>query len=461
MTVARGGPGRWPLRVRVAAAFVLTAAFVLVGLAVFVQVRVAETLEERLRDTLEAESARLAAMAPDDRAAAVGTLGGETYAEVLDREGSVVARSPQVVGPLLDADDVAAEPEGGDATYVDAVVTVRDAEEAQPEEETALLLVSRDGEQVVVTGTSRDDTDEAVAEVRTQLLIGVPVALLAAGLLGYVVAGVGLRPIERMRARAATISARSAGERLPLPAADDELRRLAETLNAMLERLDDALQRERRFVAEASHELRTPLALMLTEIELALDRPRPPEELVAALRSTEEETRRLIDLAEDLLLLAAADVGRLRIDAERVDLVELARVVAARFAPSAGGRSITVIASLPTAVTGDRERLDQVVSNLVDNALRHGDGAVEIEVASGADPVTLTVVDHGGGFDEERPFDRFAGAHGSVGLGLAIVREIVRAHGGRVETGHDAGPDTGLDAGRTWVRVELPARASG
>ena len=153
------------------------------------------------------------------------------------------------------------------------------------ETETGALLVRRSDGQLIVVGTSRQDTEEAVAEVRSQLLVGGPIALAVAGLLGYVVAGTGLRPIERLRARAATISDRSAGERLPLPAAEDELRRLAVTLNAMLDRLDEGLQRQRRFVAEASHELRTPLALMLTEVELALSRPRSPEELVGALRS--------------------------------------------------------------------------------------------------------------------------------------------------------------------------------
>ena len=152
-------------------------------------------------------------------------------------------------------------------------------EQQDPERERFVLLVRPVDEGFLVVGTSREDADEALAALRNQLLIAGPLALAVAGGLGYLVAGAGLRPIERMRARAATISARTAGERLPVPAADDELRRLALTLNAMIERLDDGLQRERRFVAEASHDLRTPLALMLTEVELALAQPRTPEEL--------------------------------------------------------------------------------------------------------------------------------------------------------------------------------------
>lgn len=167
-----------------------------------------------------------------------------------------------------------------------------------PEQEKLVLLVRPVDEGFLVVGTSREDADEALTVLRNQLLIAGPLALVVAGGLGYLVAGAGLRPIERMRARAATISARTDGERLPVPAADDELRRLALTLNAMIARLEEGLQRERRFVAEASHDLRTPLALMLTEVEFALAQPRPPEELTRALHSIHDEVHRLIALAE-------------------------------------------------------------------------------------------------------------------------------------------------------------------
>lgn len=461
--MASGWASRWPLRARVAVAFLLTTALALVALGVFVQVRVADTLDERLRDSLEAEAERLAGMTPEQRQAAVASLTGETFAQVLTDDGEVVASSPQLTGPPLtagpaDRDDT--DEEVGEDGYVEADVSVLD-DEPDPDEgdatetEAALLLVRRAGDQLVVVGTSRDDTAEAAAEVRTQLLVGGPVALVVAGGLGYLVAGAGLRPIERMRARAATISDRSAGERLPVPEADDELRRLATTLNAMLDRLDEGLQRQRRFVAEASHELRTPLALMVTELELALARPRTPEELVAALRSTQEETRRLVALAEDLLLLAAADSGGLSISPRTVDLTGLAGEVVDRFRPAAeaGGRAIGVTGPEPSAVSGDPDRLDQVLSNLVDNALRHGAGPVEVSVMPTGGSVRLVVSDRGPGFGEQRPFDRFAGAGGSTGLGLAIVREIVLAHGGSVEISRTDG--------RTDVVVTLPAPTLG
>ena len=261
----------------------------------------------------------------------------------------------------------------------------------------------------------------------TSCLSGDLLALLIAGGLGYVVAGAGLRPIERMRSRAATISDRTAGERLPLPSADDELRRLAVTLNAMLERLDAGLQRERKFVAEASHELRTPLTLMLTEVELALAHPRPPEELTQALRSIDDEVRRLIALADDLLERAGAEEGGLPIEARSVDLVALAARVADRFRVAADDRAISVMATRPVEVQGDATRLDRALSNLIDNALRHGAGDIAIEVRASSGGALLTVIDEGAGFpaDMSQP--------GGTGLGLTIVREIVRAHGGTVD----------------------------
>ena len=133
------------------------------------------------------------------------------------------------------------------------------------------------------------------------LVVVVPVALLLASLLGYALATAALRPVEAMRVEAAAISGSEPARRLPLPSSHDEIRRLGETLNEMLDRLELALERERAFVADASHELRTPLAALKTELELALRRPRTPEELEHAVRSAAEETDRLVRLAEDLL----------------------------------------------------------------------------------------------------------------------------------------------------------------
>jgi signal transduction histidine kinase len=439
------------LRARVGVAFLLTTTLAMMTLGGFVQWRVQHTLEEGLRDQLATEMDRLVAVPPDQRAGAVERLAGEIHAQLLSDDGSVMASSPGIPGRMVDP---AATSDG----YADGHVRVVDDQDdagrsdhnspLDTEDELSIILVRTMGDQVLAISIGREDADDAVRAVRAQLLLSGPVALLLAGALGYLVAGLGLRPIERMRARAATISARSAGERLPVPAVA-ELRRLALTLNAMLQRLDEGLDRQRRFVADASHELRTPLALMLTEVELALASPRTHHELLEALHSTEQEVRRLISLSENLLLLAGADAGHLQLNPEEVDLAELTSDVVRRFGPiaDAASRSLSVGADHPVSLSADPEQLRRVVSNLIDNALRHGDGDVDVRVADGADAV-LEVSDAGAGFREQRPFERFAASHGSVGLGLAIVDEIVRAHGGAIEIARERD--------RTVVRVTLP-----
>lgn len=425
--MTRWGPARWPLRVRVALAFLASTLVALAGLGVFVHARMSEALDERLRDTVAIEADRIATLPIRDQQTAVRALGGDVHAQALTPDGEVIASSRLVAGSLLEtsADEVTAGYRDGSVNVFDDDAAARG--ERAPEVEPAVLLVRPTDEGYLVVATSREDAEEALAQLRDQLLVGGLLALAVAGLLGYAAAGVGLRPIERMRVRAASISDRSAGERLPLPAADDELHRLAVTLNAMLERLDQGLQRERRFVAEASHELRTPLALMLTEVELALARPRSPEELTAALRSVTDEVRRLIVLAEELLDRAAAG-DSLPIEAHPVDLRGLATRVADRFRATAGDRTIGVSAPGPVEVRGDATRLDRALSNLVDNALRHGAGDITIEIRRHGAGALLTVSDEGAGFPAE-DVSRPRGA----GLGLTIVREIARAHGGAVE----------------------------
>ncbi|HEX2503548.1 MAG TPA: ATP-binding protein, partial [Miltoncostaeaceae bacterium] len=238
---------------------------------------------------------------------------------------------------------------------------------------------------------------------------------------------------------AAEISGARSGERLPLPEARDELRRLGETLNGMLERIDAALERERAFVADAGHELRTPVAILKAEIELALAGDRSAPELRAALTSAREETERLTRLADDLLVLARIDDGRMPIHRERLEAEEVLQAVAARFAARAAeeGRSIEVAADPEAVVRADRLRIEQAVANLVDNALRHGAGPVVARARRANGAVELTVADGGAGVpaeEAETAFERFSrgsSADGQgAGLGLAIVQAIARAHGG-------------------------------
>jgi signal transduction histidine kinase len=266
------------------------------------------------------------------------------------------------------------------------------------------------------------------------------VALLLASLAGYALASAALRPVEAMRRRAAAISHEEPGQRLPVPRTSDEIGRLGETLNEMLDRLEAAFERERAFTADASHELRTPLAILKAELELALREGRSPEELRAALESAAEETDRLVQLAEDLLAIARLDDGRLALRPAPLDASELAAATAARFHARAeeGGRSVRASVDGDVSIEGDRERLEQALGNLVDNALRHGEGDVLVEAVESDGRVELHVRDSGPGFPPDfidRAFERFtrgdaARSRGGAGLGLAIVAAVAESHGG-------------------------------
>jgi len=266
------------------------------------------------------------------------------------------------------------------------------------------------------------------------------VALLLASLAGYAVSGRALRPVEAMRQRAAVISAAEPKQRLPLPAADDEIHRLGETLNQMLGRLETAIERERAFVDDASHELRTPLALHKTELELALRYARTPEELRSAISSAVVEVDRLIQLAEDLLVLARSEEGKLALDLRRLGVSELLRDVRERFAVrmDEAGRSLVFASSDGLTVEGDRLRIEQALTNLVENAIEHGGGEITVRASEADGGVAIHVEDRGPGFAPDfigRAFERFSRGDPSrggdgAGLGLAIVEAIARAHRG-------------------------------
>jgi signal transduction histidine kinase len=296
-------------------------------------------------------------------------------------------------------------------------------------------------------------------------VIGGPAAVILASLLGYALAAAGLRPVEAMRRRAQDVSLSRGGDRLPLPAADDEIRRLGETLNEMLDRLRRSFERERRFVADAGHELRTPVAVIKAELEGALRAgghdPQVREALVASL----EECDHLAQLAEDLLIVARTTEGDLPVRPERLELREQLERVARRFAERAGerGRTIAVDAGDGEYVYADEPRLRQALGNLVDNALRYGRGEIVLRCSRSGSGVRIEVSDQGDGFRPDfaqRAFERFARGdlartRDGTGLGLSIVRAIAEAHGGRAEVVPGAGATV-----RLWL-PDSPGTASG
>jgi two-component system OmpR family sensor kinase len=322
----------------------------------------------------------------------------------------------------------------------------------------ATPVQTRNGLTVAVVGALLDDRNEALHRLLVLLVIGGPIALLLASLAGYGVAAAALRPVESMRREAEEVSVSEPGRRLPVPPARDEIGRLGATLNEMLARLEAAFERERGFVSDASHELRTPLSILRTELELALRRGRTQEELRAALRSAAEETDRLTQLAEDLLVLARSDQGELELRTEEVAAGKLLERAGRRYERRAAGagRTIGVEPDGELRILVDPARIEQALTNLVENALRHGEGEVVLaaEVRNGA--VELHVRDQGGGFPDgflASAFERFtradpARSRGGAGLGLAIVAAIAAAHGGEAAARNR--PEGGADA---WIRL--------
>ncbi len=313
----------------------------------------------------------------------------------------------------------------------------------------AVPVTARGRERVIVVGTSTEARNDSLTDLAQLLALGGPIALLLASLAAYGVAAAALHPVEAMRSRAAEISAAEPDRRLPVPPTRDEVARLGNTLNEMLGRLGEALEHERSFVADASHELRTPLAILRTELELALARGRSPDELRAALSSAAEETDRLTQLSEDLLVIAQTERGELPLRVAGLDLTETLDGVGRRFARRVedGGRVIRVTAPSSLTLYGDRLRLDQAIGSMVDNALRYGSGPIDLEAATHNESVEIHVLDRGAGFPTEflgRAFERFSRASsshrdGGSGLGLAIVQTVARAHGGEAHAGNREG----------------------
>ncbi len=415
---------------------------VLTGIGGAVYLRFRADLDQQINQNLSTRAADVGALVAqaDSGLAEAGRSAlakrSESFAQIIDQRGRVLDATSQVGGqPLLSG---ALLRSARQRTVV--VETMVDGEPAR-----LLATPTRAQEQrlVVVVGTSLGDREEALRGLGTLLLLGGPIALLLALLAGYGLAAAALRPVDSMRRRASRISATEPGRRLPVPPADDEIRRLGTTLNDMLARLEHSFARERRFVADASHELRTPLAILKAELELAQHDGRSLEELRAALRSASEETDRLARLAEDLLVIARADQGRLPVRVESIDVGELVKRTTGRWQHRAAAADRHLTAAGPdqaVIVKADPARLEQALGNLVDNALRHGAGDVLVSVACRGTRVELSVRDHGPGLPErltDTAFERFTRANdgrtdGGAGLGLAIVEAIIEAQGGTV-----------------------------
>jgi two-component system, OmpR family, sensor kinase len=452
---------RLPIRLRVTLVFFGVMALVLAATGLFVYLRMGTELDQSIDQDLGSRADQLTALV---RASDAGL--GESvrsvlrqrrgsFAQILTPSGKLVNPGAQRGRPVLRGSALERARRG--PTFVE-----RPRAPGLGDDPVRLLARPLRGERrplIVVVGASLEARDDALESLATLLLIGGPVALLLASLAAYGAARASLRPVDAMRRRAAEISATETQQRLPVPPARDELRWLGETLNHMLNRLQAALERERGFVDDASHELRTPLALHKTELELALRYGETREELRAAIASAIEEADRLSQLAEDLLVMARADKGRLAIEARPVEVRDLFEAIRGRLAGavSEAGRSLRIDDPDGLVVDADRMRIEQALANLVENGLRHGSGQIHLWARATEDGgVELHVSDAGPGFPPEflpHAFERFRRADSArsgagSGLGLAIVDAIAQAHRG------DAGarniPEGGADV---WIAL--------
>jgi two-component system OmpR family sensor kinase len=444
---------RLPIRIRLTIAFagVLGTLLLAGGAVLFAQFE--GYLDEIIDSDLNARTADAVALVSDN-GAPVLVRSGERLAQVYDRRGGVVA-STRRLGRVRLLTAAEARRAAGERVHLSRVDTP-----AGPTRVLAQTVEAPGRRLTVAVAESMQRRDSALGHLRDLLFLIGPVALLLATWAGYQVAGAALRPVEQMRRRAQGITERDIAERLPVPATSDEIEALGRTLNELLERLDCALRRERRMLADASHELRTPLTVLRAEVQLALRRPRDAGELHAALESVARQSERLSHLAEDLLVLARADDGRLPIRGEPLAAGDLLDAAARRAAAAAraAGRTLAVRGALEAVLLADPDRAAQALDNLVANALAHGGGDVELAARRVDGRVELHVTDHGAGFEDEllgRAFERFsrgdpARAGEGTGLGLAIVAAIAEAHDG------DAAASN-LPGGGADVWISLPA----
>ena len=456
----RRGPGArrgLPISLRLSALF---AALFLVGLLVssgVAYLQLGRTIRSGIDASLVAASEEIIEDMPQATDADERQVGSVTSTEVesqiLDRNGDVLDSSTdELAGRPLLTDAQVSRVIRGEELFTDSSLA---------DEPTRVLATPVTGDEdaaILVVAAELDPLEEFRRAYLEAALPLMGIAVILAGLAGWLLSRRALRPVAQMTRDADEIGETNLQHRLAMPRSEDELGRLATTLNALLDRLEQAVQRERDFTADACHELRTPLAILRAELEVALDRT-TDDAVRDSLRSALEECRRLEGLTDDLLLIARAEAdqhgGRVP-----VDLGDLSDRVLGRFHTVASQRNITLTRTGEAVVSGDPRALERALSNLVDNALRSvaEDGHVDIHVEATDATVLWSVHDDGAGVTDaaaHQLLDRFARAEqahpGGAGLGLAIVAAVSKLHHGDVQLENSQG--RGLR-----VTIRLPNR---
>ena len=444
------------LTTALAAAAVVAAALAVAGVLLAVLLR--QNLVHGLQDAGRQRALDVAGALSRDGLDVVGTglpVGRDRSVVQVVRGERVLVSSPEIAGlaPLTNL-----RPAPGKTVLArgGAISPARDGDHQL----VALGVRSADGQPLVVlVAQSLEPVDNPLRALTTLLLLGVPGLTVFVAGSTFLLTGRALRPVEAIRARVEAIDASRLGQRVPVPAAHDEVGRLAMTMNDMLDRLDNAAGAQRRFVSDASHELRSPLASVKATVEVARAHP----ELTSWPHVADvvlEETDRLQTLVTDLLLLARDDERGLQLRDEEVDLDDLVGQEVARL--RLAGPLVVRVSSTAVRVQGDRHRLGRVLRNLVDNAAQHARSEVRLALRVDGDRAVIDVHDDGDGVssdDAERVFERFvrldesrSRSGGGSGLGLPIARQIARAHGGDVTF-------VALGQIGATVRMTLPLRS--
>ncbi|GAW48966.1 ATPase domain-containing protein [Nocardioides sp. PD653] len=429
------------VRVRATAAATLVVAIFLglgaVGFALLQRHQLENAVVDAARQQAHDLASQIASSTPSG---ALNTgEGDQSLVQIVDAQGRVIASSPSVDGeqPI-----VSAQPDVG---TTQTLVT-----DSLPIGEGSNFVVvaqgarTPDGPVTILVAESLELVSESTAIVVGLLVVGYPLVLAAVGGTSYWLVGRALAPVEQLRRRVASIHGTSkATERVPVPDTHDEISRLAETMNAMLDRLHVASQSQRQFVADASHELRSPLATIRAVHEIAALHPEA-QEWDQAGQEVLGELDRVDRLVADMLLLARADERGIPLTLEEVDLDDILRQEADRL-----GRVHSLDVALhapPVRAVADRHQLARAVRNLTDNAARHCHSRIELRLTEADDSATIEVIDDGPGIplaDRDRVFERFvrldqsrARTQGGTGLGLPIAREIAQSLGGTLDLIH-------------------------
>lgn len=361
-----------------------------------------------------------------------------TLVQIVDGEGAVIASSPNIAGEDAISD---IHPDPGTQIATTQLLPIGEGDFRL----VAQSVSAHDQVFTIFAAASLDPVAEAVGTLAAILTVGIPILIALVGITVWVIVGRTLHPVEAIRSRVASISELDLDRRVPVPNTDDEIGRLARTMNDMLDRLEQSAEQQRHFVADVSHELRSPLSAIRSQLEVDLahqdraDWSTTSEEVL-------DETLRMQRLVDDLLLLARSDTRTMPAIHHSVDLDDVVLDLSQKMQPATSVRIDTSRVS-GAQIMGDPSQLVRLVRNLLENAVRHANQLIRVTLTEGDSAATLIISDDGPGIptaDRERAFDRFTRLdeardrdHGGSGLGLSIVREIAHHHGGTIAIDED------------------------